>query len=31
MKYREPVTQTKEGILANTMYDDLDFPKMAEN
>jgi len=31
MKYREPVIQTEEGILANAMYDDLDFPKMAED
>ncbi|MEW9501825.1 YozE family protein [Jeotgalibacillus marinus] len=31
MKYREPVEKTKEGIFANTMYNDLDFPKMSED
>ncbi|PPA71194.1 YozE family protein [Jeotgalibacillus proteolyticus] len=31
MKYREPEATTQEGILANAMYDDLDFPKMSDD
>ena len=30
MKYREPEPKSNFGEFANTMYDDLDFPKMAE-
>ncbi|TDL34809.1 YozE family protein [Jeotgalibacillus sp. S-D1] len=31
MKYREPEPNSRESELANSMYDDLDFPKMSED